>query len=455
MSIGYYVGGRFADYHPSLRWFFGIILASGLSISVLRLLVIFLLPLIGNNLSITTGPLVSAIMLFFLPGFFLGTLSPFAIKLQKVQAPHEGIGKLSGEVFFWSTFGSIFGTFLAGFFLIPRFGVDQIVIATAFVLIAIGFIGFLMVDRRKMGTLVATLIVFSVVGLIVPILFIESWADAVYVDDGIYERILILDRVYEGNAARFLYLDRGIAGAMFLDSGDSVFEYAAYYLLSPVFGSEIKEALVLGGGMYAVPRALLKDFPNAHVDVVEIEPTLFELSKKYFDLPDNSRLRNHIGDGRRFLSDADKQYDLMFSDVYFSASIPTHFTTQEFFQMAKDKLTPKGLFIANIHGKLLPKPSSFTLAEMKTFRSIFSNSYFFAVQSPTFPSIQNIMFVGYNSEKRIDFTSSEIANHQNEFVRALPEKLIDVNTFDFSSSPLLTDNFAPIEYLVGEMLKGN
>ena len=144
---------------------------------------------------------------------------------------------------------------------------------------------------------------------------------------------------------------------------------------------------------------------------------------------------------------------MIFSDVYFSvSSLPTHFTTREFFQIAKEKLHADGLFIANIHGKL-SEESSFILSEIKTFQSVFPNSYFFATQSIHSTLLQNIIFVGFKSDRKVDFNSSEIKTHPDYFIRGLPDKLVDISRFDLSPYPILTDNFAPVEYMLGQMLR--
>jgi len=65
--------------------------------------------------------------------------------------------------------------------------------------------------------------------------------------------------------------------------------------------------------------------------VVDIEPVLPELAKRFFSLSDDPEIHSIIEDGRRFLYDAPQQYDVIFSDVYNSLySIPPQFTTKEF-----------------------------------------------------------------------------------------------------------------------------
>jgi spermidine synthase len=215
---------------------------------------------------------------------------------------------------------------------------------------------------------------------------------------------------------------------------------------------------MIGGGAYSVPKDLLSNLPNVKIDVAEIEPSLFDLAKKYFRVPDDPRLNNFVKDGRRFLYDSDKKYDFIFSDAYSSLySTPEHLTTQEFFKIAKNKLNDKGVFIANVIGSLSLQKPSLLLSEIKTFKTVFANSYFFAVNSPQSSDLQNIIFIGYNGADAIDFNSAswqaKIKESQNPIIGNLAEKKINLNKFDFSLHPILTDDFAPVEYLVAKELE--
>jgi len=453
LSVGYYFGGKFADKYPTEKFFYSIILASGFSVILLHFLMLFLLPMLGYGLSITAGPLVSAILLFFLPSLLLGTLSPFSIKLQERHSPGKGIGTIAGEIFFWSTLGSIFGSLFAGFVLIPQFGINQIIIAVASILIILGLLPLIKIGIHKKQ--IFKIILFSVIGIIlVGAISQFKGSNIVYSHDGIYEKITIYDGEYAGKPARFFQQDRSGSGAMFLDSDDLVYDYTKYYALYKVFTPDVRHALIIGGGAYSIPKALLKDLPNATINVSEIEPSLYELAQKYFKLTKTDRLNNYTEDGRRLLHDTDKNYDLIFSDVYYSLfSIPAHFTTQEFFEIAKSRLNGNGIFIANLIGDLSRQEPSLIMSEMKTFRSVFPNSYFFAVDAPDKIGSQNIIFVGYNSDKKIDFTDPKITKDDNPIIQSLGRKNIDLNRFEFSQYPILTDNFSPVEFLTSQVLQ--
>ncbi|MBI5817299.1 MAG: fused MFS/spermidine synthase [Candidatus Yonathbacteria bacterium] len=257
----------------------------------------------------------------------------------------------------------------------------------------------------------------------------------------------IYDSTYEEKPTRFFVQDTTASGAMNLLDGGLAYEYTKYYDIHRVFNPHIKHALIIGGGIYSIPKHLLMDIPDIMVDVAEIEPSLYGLAKKYFGLKDDPRLSNYIVDGRRFLHDSTDTYDFIFTDAYKSLySMPVHLTTREFFETANKKLAPGGVFMANIIGSLSPKTPSFTLSEMRTFRNIFPNSYFFATKSSTSTEPQNLIFVGFKSDLMLNFNSLEVLHDKNPLVSSLGEKSIDLNMFDFSRYIMFTDNYAPVEY---------
>jgi spermidine synthase len=458
LSIGYYAGGALADRRPSLEWFFSIILAGGVVLLAFHLLGIVALPSIGTSLSIVSGPLVTASLLFLAPAVLLGAISPYAVKLQSLAAPNTGVGRTAGAIFFWSTLGSISGSLLAGFVLIPRVGIDRIIIGTALVLVLLG--GSALVVRRARRTRI------YVAGVASVIVFGFAWwmatpvdASVIYVRDGVYQKITIYEGAFVGRPARFLLLDRSESGAMFLDSRDPtdlVYDYTKYHALYKVFAPQPHRALVLGGGAYSVPKALLSEVPGVEVDVAEIEPSLFELAKQYFGTAESPRLHNYVEDGRRFLQETTSTYDVIFGDVYYSYfSVPPQFTTHEFFTLARARLNRDGVFIANMIGDLSRRQPSLIMAELRTFRDVFPNSYFFAVESPEKTAlVQNITLVGYNSARRVDMTSPPVTTSPDALIRFVRYKQLDVERrFELSPYPVLTDRFSPVEYLTARVLQ--
>lgn len=448
LSLGYYIGGKRADKDPNKRTFYLIIFWSGLSTILISTIYIYILPSVGLKLPFNYGPLLVSLVLFFLPSFLLGMLSPYAIKLEHIQNPDLGIGIISGRVFFWSTFGSIFGSLITGFVLVPNFGVSTIIVCVGLFLAL--FSSIMLVVQSKKNSLYIFLVIVIALFIFFYSKNVSSNENLVYTHDGIYEKVSVTKSILYGKPVLFFSQDRSASSAMYLDDPYKlVFPYTTYYELYKLFKDKINNTLVIGGGAYSIPKALLKEVDlDSKVYVSEIEPSLVDIAKKFFALPEDNRLIPVVEDGRQFLERNDTKYDMIFSDVYSSYfSIPIHFTTREFFQLAKSRLTDDGIFIGNLAGTLSRKNPSFIFSEIKTFMEIFPNSYFFAVDSVSEYSPQNIMILGINGDKKIDIESAEKIAFNNFKTQSL-DNILDLDRFNLDIYTGLTDEYAPVESML-------
>src|SRR5258706_15084685 len=432
LGLGYYLGGTLADRKPSAAWFFSVIVIAGFSVLLLQFLNAVVLPGIAYKLSLINGPLIVSFLMFFLPAMFLAMLSPFAIALVHAREAGKGVGKASGLVFFWSTLGSIAGSLATGFLLIPHWGIGNIVAATGSGLVLLGGAGLL--ATRKLSKILP--VGLALLGRVSGIALRQGGRDrsVVFAADGLYERIVIRDITYRDRPARVLLQDRNISGGMNLDDRSMAFDYTRYFDLYRLFVPELKTALAIGGGAYSVPRSILHDSPRAIVDVAEIDPSLHALALRYFALPDDSRLKNHVTDGRRFLHDTEERYDLIFSDAYRSfISAPPQFATLEFFRLARSRLKEDGVLIANFYGSLAPESRATIYSMLRTMRAAFPQVYVVATVGPASEELQNFIFVGHNAsnpERRADLGRA-----------AAPEWRAAHAPLD--SYPRLTDGLAP------------
>ena len=135
LSIGYYAGGTVADRLPTPRLLVGVI---GLSA-----LLVLVIPFVDERVlervvewdpGPRASPLVAAIALFGLPSIVLGSVSPIAVRLSASSL--ERLGRTAGSLYALSTAGSIAGTFLTAFWLIPELGTDQVIAVGALGLLA-------------------------------------------------------------------------------------------------------------------------------------------------------------------------------------------------------------------------------------------------------------------------------------------------------------------------------
>jgi hypothetical protein len=100
----------------------------------------------------------------------------------------------------------------------------------------------------------------------------ESVGLAVYSQDTQYQRVDVVDGLYDDRPTRFFLQDHAPSGAMFLESDEFVLEIAKFTALYQVLHPDIRQALIIGGGAYNIPKKLLNDIPDIQVDVAETDP---------------------------------------------------------------------------------------------------------------------------------------------------------------------------------------
>ena len=457
LGIGYYLGGRLADRRPSAAWFFALIVVAGFAVLLLQLLNATLLPGIAYRLSLVNGPLVVSLLMFFLPALFLAMLSPFAIALLHAREPGLGVGHAAGLVFFWSTLGSIAGSLGTGFLLVPHWGIGGIVVGVGAGLALLGGAGLLLTRNVPRSLPVGLALLAIACGAALRHIPAGEGRGVVYAADGLYERIVIRDLPLRGRTARVLLQDRNVSGGLYLDDGSMAFDYTRYYELYRLFTPELKAALAIGGGAYNVPAALLRGAPRAMVDVAEIDPSLHALALRYFALPDDARLRNHVIDGRRFLHDSAERYDLVFADAYRAfVSMPAQFASREFFSLARSRLRDNGVLIANYYGSLAPDSRAMLYSMFRTMRAAFPQVYVIATVDPQSEELQNFIFIGHNAspaERRVDLREAAtvaFAHPRLKEVAALELRPADAL---LASHAVLTDDFAPVEYYAANAIR--
>ena len=103
---------------------------------------------------------------------------------------------------------------------------------------------------------------------------------------------------------------------------------------------------MLGNAAGTVARAYGHFFPRTAVDAVEIDGELFDIGRRYFDL-DNPRMEEFAEDARPWLERSDGGYDAIMVDAYRQPYIPFYLATEEFFELARDRLAPGGVVIVN------------------------------------------------------------------------------------------------------------
>ena len=105
------------------------------------------------------------------------------------------------------------------------------------------------------------------------------------------------------------------------------------------------------------------------------------MAQRFFALKDDARLLNHVADARGFLTRTRERYDLIFMDVFHSITLPVHVTTREYFDLARERLTPDGIVVSNVVSDLGAEPPSLLGSLALTFETAFPGALYFAVES--------------------------------------------------------------------------
>ncbi|MFA7169954.1 MAG: fused MFS/spermidine synthase [Candidatus Paceibacterota bacterium] len=446
MSLGYFYGGKIADSRPNLKTFSSIIFLSGVFVFFIIIVkdqILNISPFLGVRL----GSVFASVFLFAIPSFLLGMVSPYAVRLSMENV--ESSGRTVGNLYAVSTFGSIIGTFSAGFYLIPAFGSINIlyVIAISLFVISLFSNGW----RKKQVTEVV--LASFVLGAFSWTAEATNGKKFLFETDSAYNHIRVSDTEKDGRAIRVMSVEDFFDSGMYIDSDELVFEYTKYYALDEVFGGKIDRAVMFGGAAYSVPKDFLRRNSEGVIDVVEIDPKTTEIARKYFNLEDDERMNIIHQDARIFLNEFEEkgkgEYDAIYNDAFSSAcAMPAHLTTVEALRKAYNLLDENGVYISNIISSISGNKSTFFRAEYKTISEVFDGVYVFSTQPSSYGSegVQNLIIVATKNSEDINKIIVDFKEkNDDEKIDALLENYWqeDIKTDDVE---VLTDDFAPVDY---------
>lgn len=441
LSLGYWLGGRTADRKPHVKVLASMIFLAGGFVSA----TILLKDLILSAISAAAVPLelksvIAALLLFAPASVALGFVTPYAVRLKILSI--EDAGKTVGRLYALSTVGSIAGTFLAGFVFIPFVGSVRTLYIIA---------GSLILLSLLLAPFAFTRINFSII-----VVFVLAMAGSEFTAytlgqkngfldlDTEYNRMQIFETtdVKTGKPIRAMAIDPYfVQSAMFLDSDELVLEYSRFYHLIRFFKPDFQQTLAIGGAGYTFPSEYLRKYPQAGIDVVEIDPQMTEAARRYFRLQDDLRMRIFHQDGRVFLNQAPSEiYDVVLMDAFSSLfSVPYQLTTVEAIRQASRVLRNDGIVILNLGSAIKGEGSLMLRAEAATYRAVFPFVYVFKVrQDVPDEKLQNVIIVASKTATPEPLRSGDPAIESmlsHRYTETIPEDV-----------PILTDDLAPVEY---------
>jgi spermidine synthase len=92
------------------------------------------------------------------------------------------------------------------------------------------------------------------------------------------------------------------------------------------------------------------------------------VAQSHFGFREDARMRAYVQDGRRFVENAKQRYDLVYLDGFGAESVPPHLTTREFLAAVRRILTPQGMAVGNLWGRVVNRNYD---SLVKTYREVF------------------------------------------------------------------------------------
>jgi len=365
LATGYYLGGRLADRRPDPKVLYAVVMAGCIVAGAIpfgarltgRLLIQGDLDLAqAYNLG-KYGSLVTALLVFFPPAVLLGMVGPFAVRC---LAGRSGVGRAAGTVFALGTIGSILGTFLPTFLLIPLLGSRLTVLLASAALFLVALVG-LCAERGRRAMACAALLIVPASAILLalnrPIRGGPGLVDEVETP---YHYIRVTRESRPEGSMLCLRVNEPVTdyqSVRYLGRTETL-TYADYYGLLPWLAGRPKSAplrvLILGlaaGNMSRLLHAYHDPDADLVIDGVEVDPGMVRTARRHFGLTARAHphLRIHVMDGRLYLRTTRNRYDVIVVDCYLNQIyIPPHMSTVSFFREVRDRLAPHGILALNV-----------------------------------------------------------------------------------------------------------
>lgn len=443
-SVGHWWGGRLAalDNRSALMRVAWTLMAAALFTAaaslILRYVAVPVLSSIENPL--TAISLITAAA-FFLPSLFAGIPAPvLAVVAMRGRDRSE---QALGIMFAAGAVGAIVGTLMAGFLFISWLGS-----AVTLQLMAAFYAGASAVTltlaranraNARGATLIATLAVLTGLrALTAPaICDVESSyycirTEAVGGSEEGPVRAMILDHLAHGVGARdaptVMYTDH----TAMLDA-----------LPRMRMGDRQFSSFHIGGGTYSVPRSW-EHRGQSEITVAEIDPKVTAVAVQNFWYEPATASIIHE-DARTILRNSDQQYDVIVGDAFTDIAVPAHLVTLEFFQLVSGRLKENGIFAMNVVDRV--ERLEALAALYKTLNKVFASVEVWTEAVPPQPPERRV-FVLLASQSDSQVSVVETLTPEPKKFAPLASSFMD-DLVVRTGSKTLTDDFAPIDHLMG------
>lgn len=159
----------------------------------------------------------------------------------------------------------------------------------------------------------------------------------------------------EENGVRFLHFGtEWIQGAMRIRKPDWIeLEYAQQMMIWMLFNEKPQHIVQLGLGTGALTKFCYRQFPQATITAIELNPSVITVCEAMFKLPPNDERLSVIEmDAMDFVTNSDNhgKIDVLQVDLYDATARGPVLDTPEFYAACADCLSPQGVMTVNLFG---------------------------------------------------------------------------------------------------------
>jgi predicted membrane-bound spermidine synthase len=454
LTAGYYLGGKWADRHPYYSVLYQISAWSAFLVGIVPFVArpVLLWSAQGfaqYSAGILVGSLLGVVALLAVPVTLMGFISPFAIRLSMEGGDVASSGNVAGGLYALSTMGSLVGTFLPVLVLIPNIGTRNTFLLFAFLLLGVSLVGlFSQMGKRAlpyaaMPVILISLALFAGGGIVKPV----EYGELLLERESMYNYIQVVGwgdevwlRLNEGQGIHSIY-----APGMVLVGGVWDYFLVAPYFNNPPFRSvDVGSLALIGSAAGTIAKQYTAVYGPIPIDGAEIDPAIIEVGRQYFDMTEPN-FRAVAQDGRYFLANSDRTYDVIAIDAYRPPYIPFHLTTREFFQQVREHLTPEGVVAINV-GRTR---TDWSLVEVlaSTLKAEFPSVYTVDLEEPGLDLI-NVLVIATVQPTSLENLQENAELLTDPILRLVVDASVP-RAREFTTPTLVfTDDRAPVEQVV-------
>lgn len=152
---------------------------------------------------------------------------------------------------------------------------------------------------------------------------------------------------------RLLYLTPDtLQSAMHLDNPAYLLcAYSRVMMEVRHYMTQPQRVLIIGLGGGSLLKHCFQEFPDALIDVVEIDPQVLALRQEFLIPPDGGRLRTFPCDVLEFIPQCQLRYDLILLNAFDGKGMVATLNTDSFYQHCQRCLSDQGVMALNIWGR--------------------------------------------------------------------------------------------------------